>query len=809
MCTIDSMNEQTFGDVLHAATDAQNDSIKSENEKSQQDNRWNSLSKDIPANRRNVADQREPSALTNVPEVPTAVQELQSHLQTTEQSADRHENHQGLAEIRWQWGQDVPSPAAAELSSDQAKAKQLEKTSQEKGQSLQERADVYLNDPNTPYLREIINGAFGWNAQSGMRFDASKKPEELCALVVMLHDSGYGKTRMTGDQQFSKALQDGVSAMRKDVRTGESGWAFAGMSGYLPDINVADRLLSQKQQKNEKVTQDEFDAYVISALSCGDSATALKLIQMAGKFLPDQSNAMDSALNRLAGEHAHIKNTFQIAQEIYSPDRQQEMDLAYSSIGSGVLKDLAESPIAKRLQKTAEKQVRAAVTAERNTSYNKQQVVDVPTQIFKAESVYGVNIETALMSGKSVEDLLEQQAKREKDVVTARIANSIAAELIRRLHPEMTVPARLQMRQEKVQRGGFDPRQFTGFPAINFDYQEVYDRGFMENDIDQSARQNRLYGITPNNVDFTKSVVQAQNKQLDTTTFKALVALIRYPGAFTYTYNEKLNRDLVDRNKSGTHRGQYQEGKQAFANAMMGGLEFLQTVVEQPQLQDVLVSQFGFDRQILDNLKDDSENGPLQALLQAFGETSLAAKATMPDEDKPLTIGEIAMVDPDQIAQDADLAEKLAKAGQAELTTLKTQATEKTKQKVAELLADAQTKQQELVEKQVKLQTPLEELARARRMMDIAGNELNQLDFVKIVGDFSPTRLINLSGQRVMTAAEHTLAVDQARRKVDDAKNAAIKAQEVVNDIGEVLPSDLEALQDRVVKLANLNTQLP
>lgn len=411
------------------------------------------------------------------------------------------------------------------------------------------------------------------NALDHATIDYQKLPTEVDRFLAISETYGLTSGRYQ-DEGRQKIIARCFYTLRPTIN-GPSGWSSERVDTTDNSHSLTDRLKDLYPQKNGPIfsTPEQFDTAVIVALSCGQPLTALGLIAKSPELV---GTTADSSLSRL-------RTSLQATRQIYQPVDSSHYDAVLASLGEGPLSgiDLENSPVAKELKQQAETAILQSVEADISRRYSNQEIAEIkpllqnlgPDKITQLISEYAT-------AGKTKDELLSEIKLRSRSLVDAQIANLIAAELDRRLHPENTPETKAPLRRLfGFNKSSVDPDSGYVNTANNF---YAFSRA-------SAAERTKaeIIGSLPSLTDQDLDSLIVSPNSLDV---NILIKFIKNPDRFGYerTYRERTLSITSDRKES-----QFRHRLPELAKKLVGSISFLEAVASTEYGQQLLGREFG------------------------------------------------------------------------------------------------------------------------------------------------------------------------------------------------------------------------
>lgn len=383
-------------------------------------------------------------------------------------SASRQDHPSSISEIRWKgrMGEKQENiPFALSVQDPYDSFDENARKAKLKSEAKAALADSY-SEPHK--IIQTIPGVDTFDG-IGVRGKWDILPEEINTLGVLLNLDRAKRDEYTGVDSTSMGF---VLYFVNSDSEGKTQYDPAGLVGRMkwgsehrrrdvigPLQNKIAKYVEEKGQTHrgydhrDVFTYRGLDACICIALACGQVETALSLIEGASTLLIEDS-ATALALSRNA-------DNFRKAYEMYPVNLKQYYDAVMASIGPDLFPTLAQG--AETAKKDSLTRIRAQAISQRDRWYTAQQACGTPEALrrrYKPEEYVTNIVESGKTGIKDVEGHIAQTAS---EVTDAQIAENIARELARRVHPERTIEAHVQtqitrsLRDPKHTGPSFDP----------------------------------------------------------------------------------------------------------------------------------------------------------------------------------------------------------------------------------------------------------------------------------------------------------------------------------------------------------------
>lgn len=512
-------------------------------------------------------------------------EKFKAHETTSEGEQKKQEN---LDDLRWNVISEQPSdsPEAPQTFQKQ------EKPQQEKV-DLDKAARADLDDYKTPYLRSLLQAA-----HSVVR-GRSSTPEEIDAFVVLAHHDQAGRNSSGNERLITNAF----AILRGQGKTIDYGnVSFYGIDAPYPRQDAADMIINDSKQVSKNLTQDDLDRVVEASLGCGNVYAAVDLMQKASQLITKSDGTeANSAFSRLGRDPTGSKTLLDKTREIYAnrpKDSYKDkllvrLDGVLASIGEGQFESLKDSPNAMAVKKEAEQRLTERLKVEQNEWYHSQQVSNTELRKQQLDETHlEVLVEEAANNGNGWDAIDRQISQRSEKAADAEMANFIAAELQRRLNPELSLQAQME-KTKRDARGDYSTGIFnrSSYGAFNLYENEVYGYGTSSNNKDLSPGEKAIAvdkaGRGIYETELEKTLFQ------NGTDIKDLIRLLtdsrNYEGNMTLI-NQKIRRGEFN----GLDVKTEADRKRSMAQKLVAGTEFLQAIIANPEGRRILEQEFGF-----------------------------------------------------------------------------------------------------------------------------------------------------------------------------------------------------------------------
>ncbi|OGE32112.1 hypothetical protein A2631_03265 [Candidatus Daviesbacteria bacterium RIFCSPHIGHO2_01_FULL_44_29] len=598
----------------------------------------------------------------------------------------------------------APNPLNFEIASSNTGESENAQSLQDKAQKLLDANDA--NDLLQP-LQEIAQRRNDIHLHG-------QRPPELNALVILLYKSRFGAQSLDeSPRHIPRVLEAILPRLRRNPSGGETDILWSG-TGRTPWPGAADLIIHELSQIAKPVNQMHVDVSIMTALACGDALTALSIAQAAQELLPQQGDAApNSALGR-------SRPMFEVAYDLYPPAAKAQFDRVVASIGRGRLSGLETSDVAKRMREAAQTRAEKRMAHSINNWYIHQQVIDPEqrAQLLDPPQLQAV-IEQAAAEGMGWAGIDEGVQQLVERVIDGQMANIISSELARRIHPENSVDvltrlSDIELRQLGINipvveideplrlgfRGTYAPNEFSGI------YHQPGEDPLADN------QGTKLNNISAANSAIAGREIAAQQFTSGRVGLVDLISLLRNPSDYVNWLAYTIRRDLrQDRDKPEMDQ-EVTRRRRIVAQKLVGGVNFIQALAENPQTRQILQREFGFGDWVEEtHLRESHLDKVQEALRDCFKDPT--------GPELGITIYDACLIE-GQYDEDRKVAEQLAAAKPAEVSQLARQTNQKARGVLAEVtdtykgqLADlvvTMTKEAEMESTRSQLQAQLDQL---------------------------------------------------------------------------------------------------
>jgi len=687
-----------------------------------------------------------------------------------------------LAEIRWRQANEKPSDAPPSLSTklaDQEPVLTKEELRQRAEACWKERHQLWSLITQVPEFKQWGELSVG---------DWTKKPKELNALIVLLHRFGIGHVVDREDNSLPQVIGIAFKHL-KDDGSGRGKWD--GLTAYMrrgAAGKIFKEVKNKAEQNRREITRKDLDVCFMSALACGNPECALELAQMADQFLPATGEiARSDVLSRNL-------NGFDQAYQLYPADLRENLDALIASIGeNGYLADLADFPIAQELKTKAEQRLSQALKRQRDQWYQQQEIVSLSARQQALDQDHLTELlEEALAQGQTWNQVEAAVKARCQQLVDGKIANLLAAELQYRLYPELSLAERIKYQKKLV------CRQASGLalPYGQNNYQDFYDFDFLAND-NQEARRSKVENLI--NIPIGNDMINVLYDSVFD--YHQLVLFLQFPASYLGKLEDAIKlagyearKRYPDQNLSGWWQN-IAEKQLIMARKFIGVVDFLQTVADQKELQQLFESEFGLARCVSSSQLDHAA----AELQKYFSKVMVAGQEDLSIYDAVL--GQLREVDLSQKQIDKIMADDILKAEKVEEDKLVEAKIAEVKAMASDSSSQAQAQLERLKVQRQSLQASQDKLDLFQKEISKLDQERQALDKVQVAGGLG--KFLS-RGKKVMTQAEKDAAQAEIESKLDAAQESLTLVQAEIAEIGSVDQDEITRLQARMDRLKAL-----
>lgn len=731
-------------------------------------------------------------SVTSTPEDEAALERLKSRLEIHLKEIPRpkpestpEQNHPGrIADMNWHMIEDSPSEVPhshrPEADSQTQPVVDLQK----------EFDDALSMMTRTPYLgRYVTEAKYLTNSNY-------KTPEEIQAFAVLAHED------MAGARNSNNEGIVGVAFTA--IRTGSTEFDqrnvnFYGMDQPRPRRGAAETIYKYALRQYKELTQDDLDRCVEVSLACGDVYTALDLMQHADKFITKDggTNPVESAFNRLAVNGRLFKK----AREIYygrakgqDPNKMVDMmDATLAAIGEeGSFAKLKDFPAAMRIKEEAQQRLRQRMIEERDEWYDSQQISnsEVRGRLLDDAALENM-IEQALDKDGGWSDIDKQIAEAAERITDGEAANLISSELQRRLYPELSLDSQSKQAQGDAM-GEYTPS------GLRYNY-GTYNR-----------YENQLFGSDAHRDDLSPADKQAKVKKTiggvwESETFdslfsaqagiKDILKVIDAPDAYMGTLRAQ-DAKFLSKDSSMAHLSneQYYADKKRLARRIIAGVNFLQTVAQDPLGRRLLESEFGFSKKMSDPNNFEQVQEKVQEMFSKFLYTQKSNEQNIYND----VMEEIG--DTDQINEDRRMMEQLNKVKSKETKDLTEGRSQTAREVLTNMYERTDQEHDALLVKNTSLRDPLAQQQKITSEIERIAQNRKRIEAVKPVGAISFGRLSG--GMTEDEKRTSLVALDKRKAALESQLQEVTKT--IGNLGGEIDPNQLTGLENRLAALRKL-----
>jgi len=679
-----------------------------------------------------------------------------------------------LNEIQWHVVGENPNEALPSLKKIEEK-KIKEKINSEEVTKL---ADECLRDPQRHDLSQIIRALPQFNSSyDPLKFNIVNRPEELNTLIIELYNYGLGKYFGVHDENIPTAIGIALRVLHENNSTWKSLQPITNQESCATTIlkNLKNELGVDRKPQLRKIRTIDLDVCVLTALSCADPYTAIKLIQIADQFIPEYADsAKESVLTRMLNSSA-----FEKTYELYPDSLRNNLDGILASLGEEGSKfsDLKNFPAAEKLKHRSETRLKERLKKSQDLWYTSQKVEDVYLLEQNFSEIQLTNIvEESLKTDKPKEFIEKYLNENSEKITSGLVANKIAAELLRRIQPELSLENQLKAFKKRANN---NPDFIPGYYNRNEYHYKLF------SDIHKSNSEKKA--------EIDKISFSATNKNIEEVIFhnnplelKDLVLLLKNPDNYIYQVHEVI--------KGVNKKTNLEEFKKitAFAEKLIKGVSYLQAISEVPETLKILQKNFGFGEFV----NPDSLVKVAEKLQKEFEGNSESEIPEIGIYEKVLSENNL----DEQINEDVKTAKLIAK----------------TIPKNNDLIVD---------EKKINIKKIITEI-RSKADVEYKNKQTEQVDFddleeQKIKADLALRNAkiekkrnenAQVSNSRIIRAFNRNALSETAKKdKIDESKDSVEKTQQLFDEIvakieqGENAKKKLEEVSQRIASLQRLN----
>lgn len=674
----------------------------------------------------------------------------------------------------------------------------------------------------TRYLKRWLSEFSSHGGYGDLPWKYQDNSEEYNAMEIFLTKGGYGKSEPSYQsfQNAPKIIYETMRILRTPLENTYNGaaistdkrasWMGIGKNAYswAPEV-YAKAILEKSQQivgKERGVQTYKFEPYdldmtVTAALACGEIKVAFDLIKLSPEFFPDQgAEAINSAFSRM-------QNTILQAREV-TPHLATAIDEGLLCLGEeGTYKELGDSQIAKELKKQAEARVTEEIMEKRGDWYHSQEAVDINARMkgLGSDALRSLIEETA-KNGKSWKEIAEQISQRTQDVVDGKAANVLSSELIRRMYPDLSVKDQL----DKIKGAFLNKKTGAGYLSpLN-----IFDED-LTSQSDKTRFPNQSSVEKANTISNTyfpseRQLIDAiyNPNEYHTHDLQILIGMFRYPDNLPYSL-DKAFKDNAQRSGSRGYDYDYtkdkderiQTGRKVLAKRLVGGISFLQSCIEDPQIKALLDTQLGFKNWSDSLLTSDRLGKAQETLAKMFGDEV--------DKESGLTIYESMLPDPDQQAEDLATFKRLNAARVAEVPILKAEKTEEARSLVTTTIETRQKEKTGMETSRKSRRELSQNKTKAEGSVSQLSAELEDIQSIE-VEDNAAKRFLkkNVERREVLTTLEKTARIISQQASIQATKEELATLTEELKkapDISDQSYTQATQLLESLTKLASTN----
>lgn len=379
-----------------------------------------------------------------------------------------------ISEIRWkrrvaEQPEDVPyaTPAEDPYAKVDEKKRKEDLIAESDDALIQDNVAIQRLMLGLPAIKGDTNGRGGPLLLNEDSFVGSP-PEETRLMAVLYKDQRFGHEDLHhGLKPADFVAINAVLVLANTNKDDKLGWSKDGLAGKAEDLrgrkaidpiesvqDAVDAHITERRDKFERsfdpkdvLTMRGFDACVATALGGGDLMTALRLLEGANRLFPENTTVVADATSR------HLPNLLK-AYDMYPLALKRQADAVFASMTPGEFQGLLGVGAIVKQQEESTQRLRASAMLARDRWYGAQQACGRPDQLRKHLKL-GERLDEALSKNTPWESMVRDLGDETSGIVEAQVANAIAAELARRVHPERTIQAHVQT---DIQRSLVDPR---------------------------------------------------------------------------------------------------------------------------------------------------------------------------------------------------------------------------------------------------------------------------------------------------------------------------------------------------------------
>lgn len=678
-----------------------------------------------------------------------------------------------LSEIRWGHAGEPEDETPAnplDISLDKAYQLQIPDKAEAQYEKVREKAQKIRESPYRRHLADYRN-IFALHGRGRPRVDDfTRLPVELDYLTVALDAFGKG-----GEHPREYEL-DALGTAFAHLRPSNS-WTndLISLNRDAASLIVADlKGIAARIDEDHRFTgtythnlkQQALDATIFAAISCGDVRTAFTLMTRAGEVLGDDATrGYAEALARFTDPTTRGgTGLIETIRDAYPRTYQQVtdaiiIDSAKSKEAPAPLQDLADR---------AAIHLKDNLIADRDRWYACQYLPRDPGEREIAAPDLTQLLNEVIQKGQTSEQFRQSLTALAHAAARRRASRLVAAELIRRLHPEQTI-------HEQMERAlGF---WGTGrrFPPHN-----QWDNVFSEHvrRYQPETHPTRVRNIFELQT-FQNRPITASDETRELVSVDDFLKFLKDPYAW------RMSLQTHNRNWS-TEPG-YDTWKKTVARKFAAGIAFLKTVAADPVGRDLLAQEFGLEQPTTPQIKlslisDATLNEAEDSLRRALGDKVY-------DEARPPET---------QSVQDAEVLSQIGRALNTEQGRLYGETVDTAREARDALVTTLEAQKAELADKQA----TLAQLQQQKRTLENHHNRtqeawagIHTLEPTAGLRRFFPGALTQESIKQQEYQAKSIVV--QAREQLD-----AVTAQ--ITAVGTVDEAALEAIPRKILDLQAL-----
>jgi len=716
---------------------------------------------------------------------------LESGFKTEKVSTDPDD----LKKVQWHRVGEKPGDAPPSVLTIEKPEKKYE-DKKTRNETLQKQTDQILKDK--PYLRSIITSVdeFQWD---NLRPDWTQRPEELNLLILNLDNYGIG----TSDRYENRSLSESIGTAYKFLRASYQGqqlnpdrpqWDYNGVEGtpHFEDISVSilENLKSVRKGQRQEITQDDLNVCILSALSCGDPYTAMRLIQSADQFLPEQGkSAISSALSRFANPEDK-NNIFNQVYELYPEQVKDRLNEVLSSLGEEQFADLTDVPMAMAIKKQVGKRLENRLKKQRDLWLREQTVARTDLRKNELDKPHlSEMVDQAAENEKEWQTIAKAIEEKAAHFVDGQAANIIAAELQRRLRPELDLDRQMRIHKDKGLRKFSENFSYTQYN--NYENNGAYGYETLSNDGNTNQKAERINQINMSEREIMENIWQPNQIGV-----RELVILLKNPNLFDHYLSQGINnyeKKAMNATSYSYDRKRFDQGYNLLAKKMINGVSFLQTIADVPEIKAVLQKEFGFKEMVnADNLDKAAEK--LQTIFNKII-----------NKETDMTLYE-SMLEEGQLDEDARVAQQIAKLIPKETGKIAEVKEDEAIEITGEMTDAAMKKNNELKLKFEQLKEPKVKKNRLKGTIDDLEKQRKNIE----VGTTVKKAIQKIGKPKgTMTETEQAERLKSFDKQIKTSSEQLEQTEAEISTIGEVSPEDVQTATKKAQKLQKIKSTIP